>query len=174
MAFRFNYEISVLLRKASVILLALFWTVGIALGIWSAYTCGSNHIFLMRSVPFGTVSIVSLMCVSVFPFLLSAFTVFLSHSKALLAIALVKGFFFSYISACLLFGFGSGDWLMRLLLMFSNICCLPILFWYWMRHISGDVSFSPWLTLFVASMLFLIGSIDFCCVSPFLAMLINS
>ena len=174
MAYDFNYESIRFRRKLSVIFLALFWILGIALGIVYAAVCRSHVASLMRGFLSGTVSIVGLLCVSVIPFLFSAFAVLISKPRILFLVAFGKGFFFSFVSCGFLFSLGSAGWLFRLLLMFSDLVSMPVLFWYWQRHISGEACFSAVQSLFVASLLILIGSIDFCCVSPFLALLINS
>lgn len=159
-------------RKFYCPLLAFFWTSGLASGIWAWFLSGEFITPLMRSSAYGSVSIVSLLCVTGLPFLLSAFAVFLSSEWLLIPIAFGKGFFFSLISMGTTVSFGCAGWLVRLLLCFSDIVSIPLLYWFWVRCLRNDGSRLIYLTFFTGALFLLIGSVDYYMITPFLADLI--
>ncbi len=158
-------------RKFAPLLLACAWTFGLLAGAVLFYTAGPLPLSTTPSPPFGQVSVIGLLCVTWLPFLFSAFAVYLSHPGWILSIAFLKGASFSFVSARLLAQFGSAGWLFRMLLMFSDLAMLPLLFIFWLRYLPGDrkirlstiAVFLLWSTL--------IGSLDYCLISPFLASL---
>lgn len=161
-------------RKGSTFFLALSWCLGLISGIVLFLFAGTQILPWMRSTAYGAVSIVGLLCVTLLPFLFSAFAVFISEPWLLLPISYGKAVLFSLISLGILQSFGSAGWLVRLLLMFSDSVSVPLLYCFWHRHISGrrKLAFSEaWNAV---SLCILIGSIDYCLVSPFLAQMIHS
>lgn len=174
MVYGFNRKFNSLFRRARVIFLAFCWMIGIGSGILFAANFGHLFTSLMYCALNSTGSIVGFVSVLLFPFLVSAFAVFISRPWLLFGICFLKGFSFSAASFGMLLAFPSGGWLLRQLLMFSSLASLPLLFWYWLRHISSEAEYSSCRSMFVFSLLILIGSVDVCCVSPFLAMLIKS
>ena len=161
-------------RRGSTLVLALFWISGILSGVAAFCFAGNPLLPMMRGILDGSVSIVGLLCVTVFPFLVSAFAVYICAPWLLFAVSFLKGFLFGFLSAAILVAFGSAGWLIRWFLMFSELVSLPLLYWFWVRNISGERGFSGAEVLVILSLLILIGSVDYCCISPFLAMLINS
>ena len=162
-----------ILRKGSTFFLAFFWLSGLICGILVFLSAGNSLIPLMRSALSAPVSIVGLLCVSMLPFLLSVFAVFVSNPRLILLVSFGKAFFFSLVSLGVIQAFGSAGWFVRWLLLFSDSVSLPLLYWYWCRYISGSREFCGWETCGVLSLGLLIGSVDYCLVSPFLALLIN-
>lgn len=174
MARFFHHGLPLWWRKGSACFLALSWFLGLLSGAAIFFSAGIAYFSWMRGVLHGSVSIVGLLCVTVLPFLLSAFAVFISEPWLLLPISFGKALLFSFISLCVLESFGSAGWLVRWLLMFSDLLFVPVLYWFWHRHISGEHCFSGSVSLLLLSLCILIGSIDFCYVSPYLANLIYS
>lgn len=172
MARFFHQDLPLWWRKGSAVFLALFWTVGLLFGVSFFFFAGKIFSSLMLGVLYGSVSIVGLLCVTVLPFLFSAFAVYLSEPWLLLLVSFWKAFQFSFVSLSILSCFGSAGWLFRWLLMFSDLISLPVLFWYWSRYISGEQGFSCTESLLILSVCILIGSFDYGYVSPFLAELI--
>ena len=160
-------------RKDSIsgILLCLFWTAGLVSGV--LLFSGYSHLFLplMRGIFQKSVSIVCLYWVLFLPFLLSAFAVFIDRQLLIYPICFLKALTFILISGSVQAAFGSAGWLAWRLLMFCDIFSIPFLFLYWIRYISGIRRFSIVEFFSVTSILFLLGSIDYCCISPLLAML---
>ena len=153
------------------IFLLLVWLSGLLFGVCVASGTGSFASSLMRGIFSDTVSIVSLFSVSIVPFLLSAFAVYMGFSQLLYLICFIKAFCFGFVSCLVHMSFGYAGWLAQLLLMFSDLFSVPLLFLFWMRHISCDCVFLFSKFILTFALLALIGSIDYCFVLPFLAML---
>lgn len=160
-------------RKGSTLFLAFFWFLGLAFGILFFLLSGDSFVSLMRGTLTSSVSIIRVLCVSLLPFLLSAFAVFISEPRLLLLICFGKAFLFSFVSFGVIQAFGSAGWLVRWLLLFSDCASVPVLYWFWLRNISGNSRFCFWEICGFLSMELLIGSIDYCLVSPFLARLLD-
>ena len=171
MALYFQCNSSVRKRFVRRLLLSLLWVVGFAFGGVYSFGSGNSNFFMMRSILLDSVSIVSLIAVSYIPFLFSAFAVSMGLLWLLYPICFLKAFCFGFVSTAVCISFGSAGWLMRLLLMFSDIFSLPLLFLYSLRHISDVSKFSFSEFLIIASVFMLIGSVDYCYVLPLLAML---
>lgn len=171
MAYIFHDDSAQKPNRFSDIFLILFWLMGLVSGI--VLFCKSAYLFLplMRGIFRKSVSIVCLYCVSILPFVLSAFAVSFNRQLLLYPICFLKALSFTFVSGAVWVTSGSAGWLVWRLLMFCDVTSLPLLYWYCRRHISGLRSFSLTEFLLVASLVFLLGSIDYCCISPWLAML---
>ena len=134
----------------------------------------AHIISLMRGILNGSVSIVSLLTVSLLPFLFSAFAVFISQLWLLYLIGFVRSFLFSFVSFGITVAFGSAGWLFRLLLMLGDCVTAPLLYLYMYRHLSSDSRFSAAEILRMIAITIFIGSIDYCYILPFVADMINS
>ncbi len=173
MARFFRYVLSLCQRKGCYFFLAFFYLSGLLLGITIAFTAGDVNLNLMRGIPHASVSIVGSLCITILPFLLSAIAVSISKPWLLLVISFAKGFLFSFIAFTAMQSFGNAGWLIRCLLCFSDGLFLPVLYFYWLRRISGRSTASCCETMLFLPLAVLIGSIDFRIISPFLARLIN-
>lgn len=156
-------------RRGAAALLALSFVLGLVLGALLFLSAENDSTSLMRMAKNGPVSIVGLLSVSFLPFLISAFAVYVSQPWLLPVIALCKGASFSLVSLGVTAAYGSAGWLMRLLLMFSDLCALPLLLFFWLRYISGERRFTAWSACRYLAALLTVGSIDYCLISPFLA-----
>ena len=154
-------------------LLACVWCCGLALGIYVFWNAGDSSASLMRMAANSPVSIVSLLSVLIFPFLASAAAVLLYKPWLLLAAAFVKAYALAFLSLAVICAFSSAGWLVRLLLMFSQFLSVPLLCWFWIHYISGRIRPAPAVLFLMAALIMLIGSVDYCIVSPFLAGLIE-
>lgn len=173
MARIFHHGLPDFWRKGSTTFLALSFLLGLVFGVAVFSAAGDSFLSLMRGILSGSVSIVGLLCVTFLPFLFSAFAVSISEPWLLLPVSFGKAFLFSLVSLGLLQGFGSAGWLVRWLLMFSDLVSLPLLYGFWQRHISGERRYCFAECFALLSFFFLIGSVDYCCISPFLADLIH-
>ena len=68
---------------------------------------------------------------------------------------------------------GSAGWLVRWLLVFSASLASPLMYLYWLRHLTGRRRFDGLEAACVLCLCALIGSVDFRLVSPLLARLIH-
>ena len=64
--------------------------------------------------------------------------------------------------------------LFRCFLLFQDMLSVIILYYYWQRHIAGEHPFSWSETFFLLSAFVLIGSINYCFISPFAVRFIKS
>lgn len=156
-------------RKGCTAFLALSWFSGLVFGSFLAVSADNSFASLMRAASERRVSIVGLLVVTLLPFLFSAFAVYLSQPRLLLPVAFCKAASVSQVALGIGASYGSAGWLMRFLLMFSDLCVVPLLFFYWLRYISGERRFglSPVL-LFLAAVMMIV-SVDIRFVSPVLA-----
>ena len=161
-------------RKGSTIFLALFWFLGLLSGVLFFHASGSSFNSMMRSILMDTVSIVDLVSVAMLPFLLSAFAVFLSSPWLLLSIAFFRAFLLSFVSMQILAAFGSAGWLLRLLLLFSDLLSAPLFYLYIRWCLSSDFSHAFRTFFLIICCSILIGSLDYVYILPFLADVINS
>ncbi len=146
---------------------------GLLLGFfWTAHA-DPSFAALMRRASNAPVSIFGLLAATFFPFLLSAIAVYFSKSWLLYPICFFKAFCFGTCATAVAQAFGSAGWLVQPMLLFSDCCTLPLLCLFWLRHVSGQRRLPGAEFLLVASLLLLIGCIDYRLVSPFLAELMN-
>lgn len=167
----FPFDIAHLWRKAGTAFLALCFLSGLCFGA-DAY-----HLFGRFSFPwmggFSSVSIVGHLLSVLFPFLISALAVSVSKPWLLLPVAFGKGFSFFYVSLGLLVGSGLSGGFLRLLLMFSDVLCLPLLYFYWHRHISSGAERSFASAFALISFAVLIGCVDVTVVLPLITEVFN-
>lgn len=121
----------------------------------------------------GAQSIASLLMITLFPFLISAFAVSFSMAWVLFPVCFCKAFAFSFVSMGVAQAFGYAGWLVRLLLLFSDCAGMPVLYGFWLRHLPGGRPADAWETVFLLAAFLLLGSVDYHIVSPFLAGLLS-
>lgn len=169
------YEITLpqqLWRKYCRLFLALFWLGGFLCGVLTSLKWEGVVSSLIGSAFAESISMVVLVLVTFFPFLISAFAVSASCPVLILPISFCKAFLFSFVS----FGFwrfyGSAGWMVHLLLMFPNLVAMPSLYYFWQRHISGEQGVQRWELIGALMLCVLLGSIEYCILSPLLGRLI--
>jgi len=160
-------------RKRYLFLLAFVWLFGLLCGVGFSGFAGDSYVSLMRSASACSVSIVSLLSVSLLPFLLSAFFVYLHSFAFICGLCFMKGCLFVFVSMGLYLSYGSAGWLLRLLMMFIDLCCLVPLWWCWLHFLSDSDSglLKPVFTggLIAGG----IVCLDYLCVLPVLAKLVE-
>lgn len=159
-------------RKYSFLFLAFCWTAGLLSGAAVYLSAEKSLDSLMRGALGRPVSIVSLLCVTILPFLLSAFAVYISKPWLLLPVSFGDAFVLCFVSLGVMQCGGSAGWLVRWLLMFSASLAAPLLYLYWLRHVTGRRRFSSLEAACVLCLYALIGSIDYRLISPMLVRLI--
>lgn len=123
-------------RRSCKMILIIFWCIGFAGGTVAAAGAG-NLTSLMRACCDSSVSIVGLFLVPFFPFLISAVAVYFSLPWLLCLTALCKMFSFGFCTCAVAVGFAEAGWLICLLLLFTDLCTLPVLCWFQFRHSAG-------------------------------------
>ena len=156
-------------RRPAVFLLALAFLSGLLVGCVIQLSAEFDSLSWMRGMADAPVTIVGLLSVVFLPFLFSAFAVYASQRWLLFPIAFCKALSFALAACGISIAYGSAGWLMRFLLMFTDILSLPLLAFFWLRYSGGGRRLSLYsvFTYFAAAAC--IGSIDFFVISPFLA-----
>lgn len=159
-------------RKFRKIILAVSWNLGFLLGLLIAVNGNPAFFSLMRTAASSRMSIVGLLTVTILPFLLSVIVIVCSRPFLVPVICFIHAFTFGYCACGVAVAFGSAGWLVRWLMLFSAGCTSPLLYWFWLRHISGTAK-SVWNDFaFCAVIVFFITCLDFRFIAPFLANLI--
>ena len=156
-------------RKGSTVFLASCFASGLAAGCMAFFSAECETASLMRAAADSRVSIVGLLSVIFLPFLFSAFAVYLRQPWWLLPIAFCKAFSFALVFLGITAAYGSAGWLMRLLLMFSDLWTLPLLCYFWLRYATGERRLALRVIPSYLCAVLLIAIIDHCLISPFLA-----
>ena len=159
-------------RRGTTLILASFFLLGHLLGVWFSGSASELLFSTMRMLPGSHASVIGLLSAAVLPFLFSACAVYLRQPLLLIPIAFWKAFLFSYVGYGLFRAWGSAGWLMLSLTMFSSFGSMPVLCWYWLRHIGGR-PFDLGACCLVLGGLLIIGIIDYCLIVPFLANIIT-
>ena len=158
-------------RGASLIL-ALTFFLGLVLGIWFSGCASEHYLPAMRTAVSSRVSIIGLPSSAVLPLLFSAFAVYLRQPVLLIPIAFLKAFLFSFLGYSVFIAWSHAGWLIAGLLMFGSFASVPVLYWYWQRHIGGR-AFETGVFCLILGMLLLIGTLNYYLIVPFLANIIN-
>lgn len=163
-----NDDWSIPSRKFWVLFLALSWIIGLISGCIISITSDTFYFIPMRAATYCRVSIVSLLVVTAFPFLFSAFVFYFAKPWLFIPIACMKAMSFSMVAIGIFRSFGSAGWLLQFLLMFSDICLIPFLIFYWVRFISSERAIHFYDILCVSTAVLSVGLIDFYFISPIL------
>ncbi len=159
-------------RRICKLLLALCWHLGLLAGVLAAAQMDPELLSLMRRALSSPVSIVGLLAVLLIPFLFSAFAVLMNTPWIVLGICFAKAYSFGFVSMAVCQAFGNAGWLIRWMLLFSSVMTAPVLFWFWLRQISGNNG-SLWIDFLLCAVLVLfLGILDYRFVAPFLQELV--
>lgn len=151
--------------KRSARFLAFSFLLGLTCGIVACLQMDVQLFSLMRGIIADSVSIVCLIVSLLIPLLVSL-SAFFVDPVLLFPICFARAFLFAFVHMCLLGCFGAQGWLIRWLLLFSDIISLPVFYFYWHRRLASNaVNFGSFL--FAAAALCIIGSFDYYAVSPF-------
>lgn len=154
-------------------LLVICWCAGLFLGMLAAHTAGGSLAPLIRSAMAQPLTISGVFVCAVLPFALSAFAVLWSKLWMLFLICGWKAFGFGFCTFGVCLAFGSADWLVRFLFLFSDVCLAPVILFYWLRHIPGDAKASSKVFGLCFGAVALVGALDYFLISPFLVKLMN-
>lgn len=160
---------SLVSRKAYVFFLASTFLSGLLVGCFARTSAEVDSVSWMRGVLDAPVSIVGLLSVIFLPFLFSAFAVYTSQHWLLAPIAFWKALSFALAAGWIGAAFGSAGWLMRILLMFTDICSMPLLILFWLRYGCRERQPKLLSVLNFLGAAICIGSIDFFMISPILS-----
>ena len=146
--------------------LALSWSVGFLFG-WFAAMIWFNY--FMKSISgllFGSSGTFVFYLPTFLVFSISALAVYFSFPKLLLFICAMKAFWFGFCGFGICFVYLQCSWLVRLLLMFNDICSLPVLYLYWIRSLCSSKGLSFGTHICFSALLICIGAVDFVIIAP--------
>lgn len=129
-----RHDFSFCSRKDESLFLAFGWFLGIVFGVSLSRYGSDISASLMRTVIRSPASIVSLACVTLLPFLISAFAFFISQHWLLPLIAMCKGICFSFVLSVAKQAYASATWLLYPLIAFSQVTTVPLLWLFWLRY----------------------------------------
>lgn len=152
-------------KHYSLIVLLFLWLVGLIAGYCIFFLYRPYLSVQMRSVISQPVSIVGLLCTVFFPFLCTYASISANRPVLIWAVCFFKAVAFSFSFACVSVLFGSAAWIIRFLLMFSDICSLLPLFLIWIRS-SGDAGMYNFGMSAVFALV--LAAVDYFFISPFL------
>lgn len=174
MALFSHHEFPHLWRKGCTILLALCFLSGLIFGMFAYISAEETLLPMMRRTFYGNVSIVSLLSVTCLPFLLSAFAVYTTWPGFMLAVSFAKAFVFSFVSLGIYSCIHSAGWFLLWLLIFTDLLSMPVMYFFWLRNLSGEGKLSLPVMVMCTSLVILIVSLYIRFISPFLAQILNS
>lgn len=132
-------------------MLGIAWCLGLVFGVLASASAGHILIPIMRGVVTAPVSIIGLLIGVYLPFLLSVLAVRFCR-PGIYVLAISKGFCFSFTGFSVWLAFGNAAWLISALLLFSEWMLLPVLYLFWLRHISGE-KYPVWLDFLICSVI---------------------
>jgi hypothetical protein len=164
----FSIELPRVKYRYRTVLLAIVFSFGVLLGAFSFCYTGLSFLPLMRSCQIAAVSIVCSILLDCLPFLLSAFAISVSAS-VLFPIVFVRGFIYSFVAAGISTGFGSAGCIIRLFFLFSDTVSMPLLYFFWQRHIRfRDCPVRLWELVIYLFLISLIECVQLRIISPIL------
>ncbi len=113
--------------------IASAWLLGLLLGAWISAYAGKLDSFQMLPGFFTGSSFSGLVSVSILPFLIVAYAASTGHVSVLPLICFFRAFLFSFCGSTVFHSYGSAGWLIRLLFAFSDICSMPVFYWFTLR-----------------------------------------
>jgi len=169
-----TYSVGQTVFKTSihVVLLAFFWIVSLVLGIRYSSEHRELVTSLMHTIISSHVSIVVLVSVNFLPLLLSVVCVWIRFPHLIYVLSALDGFMIGYAANSVLLTYGSAGWLIRHFLFCSDGALLILLFWFWIRHISGTRLFLMKDCILCTCCVAAVSFADYFFISPFLQALI--
>lgn len=156
-------------------ILAFSWVCGLSFGLFLASRMHGDYSSLMRTVITNRVSIVGLLIILLFPFILSVVAIHFSRTGFLYLLSAGKGICFSFCVYLIMAEFSSSGWLLCRLLLFSELCILPPLFYLWIKCIEGGKQTIKLSAGFYPLIAVVAAVLDYFLISPFtVTLMLNS
>ena len=150
------------------VLLCAIWILGIASGICLHFIFEPVSVSLMRSAIQLPVSIVGL-CTCIFlPLIFTCIAVYLNRPIIILVVCFIKSAAFGFSCALIREVFGDADWLIRSLVLFSDICFSLVLLAHWLCFFGAKQDICLWRTRICVLFGILIAAFDYFMISPFI------
>lgn len=109
------------------------WISGLAAGALFAVGADPSLLSLVRRAASCRVSTVVLLLTAIFPFLITAYAVYINRFSLLFLVAVLKSFTFSFLAGVIFRSFGSAGWLIQPMLQFSDTVLCSLYCWFCIR-----------------------------------------
>ena len=149
------------------VLLSISWVFGMLSGCIYGQSLRDLSIQAVNMSVFGLPTMIGSISAALLPFLLSALVVSIGEPWLLLFISAFKAFSFSFCAWGVYLTFGQSSWLVLFLFLFSDLCLIPVLYLYWLRHIRGEAAYI-WEHLLMLVYVLMIAVLDQRITAPFL------
>ena len=154
-------------------ILCIFWLAGLAGGAFIATGLDETHLLLMRPTSSYGLSIIRQLATVFLPFLFAAYAVSIDKPKLLLVLCFIKAFAFSFCGFLIFRIYNTAGWLVRILMLFTDIFTVPVFYWYCLRHIDGQTLYSKKDLIICILLATFLACFDYLIISPFSAELID-
>lgn len=142
------------------------WCIGCVLGCYLACLLPGKALLTIRASILNPIGITDVLASALFP--LGAFIALLHlYSPAVILMTFVKATSFAFCSYGVHLAFGSAGWLMRSLLLCSDVCLIASLLWCACKRFSGDGNFRTKDFVFIACFVLTVSLVDCYVISPF-------
>lgn len=152
--------------------LAVCAALGTVFGVFFAAAMGDSYIHLMRMAVACPVSVVGSLVAVYVPYLISVFIISMSRPGLIYVVCSARFVLLASVAWGISQAYGSAGWLIRLLFQFPDILLMPALVFLSVVCIRKRPGRKA-ILIFGLYML-IIGMINYCTVSPFLAVLIDT
>ena len=154
--------------------LSIAFILGLCFGIYLATESESIFRQVLPGIISASTSLPAAAVGVAIPLLLSMACITCSWPAMVILVCFIKAVVFAYCSCGTLLFFGSGGWLVRFLLLFTDSCMLAPMLWFCLRHIDGS-KLSIKRDIAICFLLFVLFFVfDYFVISPYLMMLMNS
>ena len=153
-----------------VLLILFVWSVGCLVGLFIANRAAATSPYLFP-VPHRSSITISFLLSSL-PIVLSHFIYSLCHFHLLLPLVFLKGLSFMYCYAYIHIIFGNAAWLVRYIVLFSDLVFVCLLLWFWLRCAScaNSIRYNFRVCLIAGALIVLV---DHYCVLPLGELILN-
>ena len=160
-------------RRRSLLKLAFCWIAGLWCGVALFRISGFSSGFLMRDSLTGAVSSGSLVLRVLVPFLICVVGMLLDQHWLIYGCAFGKALLLVFVSLCTMVAFGSGGWLVRCLLLFTDTVLCGLLYGFCRRCLS-ETGFSPAEGTLLCALSLVFAGLDLRVITPLFVRIINS
>lgn len=161
-------------QKYRDVALPICWFLGLICGMYLFYRTGTPAVSWMRRIMSGSVSILRLFGIYFFPFLFTAYAIWIARPGLLFVIAVARAALYSFVSLGISVAFGSSGWVVQGLVLCCDSVLVFCLYTMWLRALRGYKSTGTFFVCWISTICMLMSAVNYCVISPFLACLIEN
>lgn len=149
------------------------WTLGLISGALAGSFRATDYFSLMRRALCAPVSVVSLFICVILPFAVTIVAGFWGKPWFIYVLSATKAFAFTYTGSICLISFGVSGWLVRVLLLFTQIATVPALWYVWLSFCRRKKELTYFSFSLLLLYLALIVLLDYYLIAPYLTEVIT-